>query len=73
MLKINHLSKQFAGNEFYSLKDVSLEINKGEIVGLIGKNGAGKSTLMKLMAKSLNQVQEPLLIRVRIFLARIIC
>ncbi len=37
MLKINHLSKQFAGNEFYSLKDVSLEINKGEIVGLIGK------------------------------------
>lgn len=53
MLKINHLSKQFAGNEFYSLKDVSLEINKGEIVGLIGKNGAGKSTLMKLMAKSL--------------------
>ncbi|WP_153059295.1 ATP-binding cassette domain-containing protein, partial [Streptococcus suis] len=44
MLKINHLSKQFAGNEFYSLKDVSLEFNKGEIVGLIGKNGAGKST-----------------------------
>ncbi|MFC3928292.1 ABC transporter ATP-binding protein [Streptococcus caprae] len=53
MLKIENLSKQFAGNDFYSLKDVSLEIKKGEIVGLIGKNGAGKSTLMKLMAKSL--------------------
>lgn len=52
MLKIEHLSKQFAGNDFYSLKDVSLEIKKGEIVGLIGKNGAGKSTLMKLIAKS---------------------
>lgn len=52
MLKIEHLSKQFAGNDFYSLKDVSLEIQKGEIVGLIGKNGAGKSTLMKLIAKS---------------------
>lgn len=53
MLSIKNLSKQFAGNDFYSLKDVSLDIKKGEIVGLIGKNGAGKSTLMKLMAKSL--------------------
>lgn len=53
MLKIENLSKQFAGNDFYSLKDVSMEIKKGEIVGLIGKNGAGKSTLMKLIAKSL--------------------
>ena len=53
MLKIENLSKKFTGNDFYSLKDVSLEIKKGEIVGLIGKNGAGKSTLMKLIAKSL--------------------
>lgn len=53
MLKIENLSKKFKGNDFYSLKDVSLEIKKGEIVGLIGKNGAGKSTLMKLIAKSL--------------------
>lgn len=52
MLKIEHLSKKFAGNDFYSLSDVSLEIGNGEIVGLIGKNGAGKSTLMKMMAKS---------------------
>ena len=53
MLKVENISKKFAGNDFYSLKDVSMEIKKGEIVGLIGKNGAGKSTLMKLMAKSL--------------------
>ena len=53
MLKIESISKKFVGNDFYSLKDISMEINKGEIVGLIGKNGAGKSTLMKLMAKSL--------------------
>lgn len=52
MLKIENLSKKFPGNDFYSLSDVSLEIGKGEIVGLIGKNGAGKSTLMKMMAKS---------------------
>ncbi|AXQ77982.1 ABC transporter ATP-binding protein [Streptococcus chenjunshii] len=53
MLKVEKISKKFSGNDFYSLKDVSMEIEKGEIVGLIGKNGAGKSTLMKLMAKSL--------------------
>lgn len=52
MLKIEHLSKKFVGNDFYSLSDVSMEIEKGEIVGLIGKNGAGKSTLMKMIAKS---------------------
>ena len=52
MLKIENLSKKFSGNDFYSLSDVSLEIEKGEIVGLIGKNGAGKSTFMKMMAKS---------------------
>lgn len=52
MLKIENLSKKFPGNDFYSLSDVSLGIEKGEIVGLIGKNGAGKSTLMKMMAKS---------------------
>ena len=53
MLKIENLSKKFSGNDFYSLSDVSMEIEKGEIVGLIGKNGAGKSTLIKMIAKSL--------------------
>lgn len=53
MLEITNVSKQFKGNDFYSLNDVTFNVQKGEIVGLIGKNGAGKSTLMKLIAKSL--------------------
>lgn len=53
MIEVKNLSKRYRNNSFYSLKDVSFSINKGEIVGLIGKNGAGKSTLLKLMAKSL--------------------
>lgn len=39
-------------NDFYSLDSVNLEVNAGDIVGLVGRNGAGKSTLLKLIAKS---------------------
>ena len=51
-LKINNVSKKFKINNFYSLENINLEINDGDIVGLIGRNGAGKSTLLKLIAKS---------------------
>jgi ribose transport system ATP-binding protein len=45
---LEHISKRFG--EVTALDDVSLSVNKGEVLGLIGQNGSGKSTIMKVMA-----------------------
>lgn len=36
--------------EFHALKNVSFEVNRGEVVGIIGRNGAGKSTILKVIS-----------------------
>ncbi len=48
MLKINNLNVYYG--RIHALKGISLEVEKGEIVSLIGANGAGKSTLLKTLS-----------------------
>ena len=52
MITLNHVSKTYdtSAGKFAALKDIGLEIQSGQFVGIVGKSGSGKSTLLNMVA-----------------------
>ena len=61
ILDVKNLNKTYAGG-FEALKDVSLEIERGEIFGLLGPNGAGKTTLINIVCGIVNPTSGTVLV-----------
>ena len=61
LLEINNLNKSFDNKEI--LKDINLSIQRGKIIGLLGKNGVGKTTLIKIINDLLTPTSGEILIK----------
>ncbi|HET8645089.1 MAG TPA: ATP-binding cassette domain-containing protein, partial [Vicinamibacteria bacterium] len=63
---IRWLKRKIVYDEFWALKDVTLEVRRREVLGIIGGNGAGKSTMLKLIARVLQPTSGRVVVRGRV-------
>jgi ABC-type polysaccharide/polyol phosphate transport system ATPase subunit len=63
---IRLLQRQILYDDFWALKGISFEVQRGEVFGVIGRNGAGKSTMLKVMARVLHPTEGRLVMAGRI-------
>jgi lipopolysaccharide transport system ATP-binding protein len=61
--RLRHPLGRGRSETFWALKDVSFDVHKGEVVGVIGRNGAGKSTLLKVLSR----ITEPTAGKVKLY------
>ena len=69
LLEIGHvknLSEDITRENFWAVKDINLEIQQGDRIGIIGRNGAGKSTLLKLLSRIVEPTSGKISIKGRI-------
>lgn len=57
---------QLKKEKFWALKDVNLEIEQGDVVGIIGRNGSGKSTLLKVLSRIVEPTKGEVIMRGRV-------
>lgn len=55
IIKVNHLTKKF--EDFYAVRDISFEVQRGELFGFLGVNGAGKSTTINMLCTLLKPTE----------------
>ena len=60
---IQAVKRQVRHEEFWAVKNLSFQVEKGEVFGVIGPNGAGKSTLMKMIARVLPPTEGRIVVR----------
>lgn len=60
---VRMLQRRMSYDEFWALQDISFQVGRGEVFGVIGRNGAGKSTMLKVMARVLHPTRGRVVMR----------
>ncbi|MFH1132441.1 MAG: ABC transporter ATP-binding protein [Pseudomonadota bacterium] len=63
---INRLRQRGQKEELWALRNISLNIEEGEVLGVIGRNGAGKSTLLKVLSRITDPTEGEIVVRGRV-------